>query len=81
MLRDAPEAAAPQDEVGDVRYSLHPEEAPFETPLAAAPQGKRAISKSARKQRVFLYPARLGVVTGAQAFKLNRQDSQAGEMT
>jgi hypothetical protein len=47
ILRDALLQSAPQDEARYSRDLPHPEEAPFETPPAAAPQDKRAVSKSA----------------------------------
>jgi hypothetical protein len=53
-----------QDEVPPPAVSRvwpHPEEAPFETPLAAAPQDRRAVSKGAcRGKRHFQQPARRG---------------------
>ena len=45
MLRDAP-SGAPQHEVTGCKYreNPHTEEAPFETPPAAAPHGRLAVS-------------------------------------
>jgi hypothetical protein len=47
ILRDALPRSAPQDKVMCFNDLPHPEEAPFETPPAAAPQGRRAVSKGA----------------------------------
>ena len=45
ILRDALRWSAPQDEVHYSKDLPHPEEAPIETPPAAAPQDRRAVSK------------------------------------
>jgi len=71
ILRDALRWSAPQDEVHYSKDLPHPEEAPIETPPAAAPQDRRAVSKGFETGSRIFPVARYSFLSVAVAFVLS----------